>query len=179
MTGLFDGEPLHILVNHWSSRGGGHAAIAYRNAGAAKCKAISDSIMAINPDANIIIMGDLNDDPSNDSVKKVLGAKAKQKRVKDKGFFNTMYSKYKKGFGTLAYNDAWNLFDQLIISKGLIDPKVKGYHFYKSVVFRKDYLIQKFGHFKGYPFRTFGGANYLGGYSDHLPVILYIVKAVE
>ncbi len=179
VAGEFDGEPLHIMVNHWSSRGGGHDAIGYRNAAAAKCKTIADSIMTVNPNAKIIIMGDLNDDPSNDSVKKVLGAKARQKKVKDKGFFNTMYAKYKKGFGTLAYNDAWNLFDQLIISKGLINKKVPGYHFYKSYVFRKDYLIQKFGHFKGYPFRTFGGGSYIGGYSDHLPVYLYIVKEVD
>ncbi len=179
VAGLFDGEPLHVLVNHWSSRGGGAAAIGYRNAGAAKCKAISDSIMMVNPNAKIIIMGDLNDDPSNESVKKILGAKAKQRQVKEKGFFNTMYSKYKKGFGTLAYNDAWNLFDQLIVSKALIDEKVPGYHFYKSHVLREDYLIQKFGHFKGYPFRTFGGGNYIGGYSDHLPVYLYLVKEVD
>lgn len=178
VAGLFDGDPIHVMVNHWSSRGGGQRAIAYRNAGAAKCRAISDSIMAVNPNAKIIIIGDLNDDPSNESVKKILGAKAKKKKVKEKGFYNTMYDKYKKGFGTLAYNDAWNLFDQLIVSKGLINKEVPGYHFYQSHVYRKDYLIQKFGHFKGYPFRTFSGDNYIGGYSDHLPVYMYIVKKV-
>ncbi len=175
VSGDFMGEPLHILVNHWPSRRGGQSATqAYRNAGAAVCKHIADSLMQADPNAQIIIMGDLNDDPASPSVKKVLNAKKKAAQVKDGDLFNTLYGHYKKGFGTLAWRDSWNLFDQLIISSGLM--KKDGFFFYKARVFKKDYLIQKTGNYKGYPKRTFAGDEYIGGYSDHLPVYLILLR---
>ncbi len=174
-SGDFMGEPLHILVNHWPSRRGGQSATqAYRNAGAALCKQIADSLMQAAPMAQIIIMGDLNDDPASPSVKKVLNARKKASQVKDGDLFNALYDHYKKGFGTLAWRDSWNLFDQLIISSGLM--KKDGFFFYKARVFKKDYLIQKTGRYKGYPKRTFSGDEYIAGYSDHLPVYLILLR---
>jgi len=107
VAGEFDGEPIHLLVNHWPSRRGGEAASApLRNAGAAVCKKICDSLTQINPYAKVMIMGDLNDDPASSSVKKVLQAKRKKTQVADRGLYNPMYDYYKKGIGTLAYRDA-------------------------------------------------------------------------
>ncbi len=175
VSGDFMGEPLHLLVNHWPSRRGGqNATQAYRNAGAAVCKNIVDSLLQADPAAQIIIMGDLNDDPNSPSVKKILKAKKKAKQVGEGELFNALYAPFSKGFGTLAWRDSWNLFDQLIISEGLL--RKEGFFFYKAKVFRKDYLLQKTGTYKGYPKRTFAGDDYLGGYSDHLPVYLVLLR---
>ncbi|HMP12372.1 MAG TPA: endonuclease/exonuclease/phosphatase family protein [Saprospiraceae bacterium] len=179
VSGLFDGEPLHVLVNHWPSRRGGEAATQpLRNYAASLCKAIADSLIQADPNAKIIIMGDLNDDPSSPSVRQVLNAKQKKEQVKPGGMFNPMYDFYKKGIGTLAYQDAWSLFDQLILSYGLVNPSAGGYQFYQANVHNKPYMTQQTGHFKGYPFRCYVGATYTGGYSDHFPVYLYLIKEV-
>jgi hypothetical protein len=179
VSGLFDGEPLHVLVNHWPSRRGGEAATQpLRNYAASLCKAVADSLMQADPNAKIIIMGDLNDDPSSPSVRQVLNAKQKKEQVKPGGMFNPMYDFYKKGIGTLAYQDAWSLFDQLILSYGLINPSAGGYQFYQANVHNRPYMTQQTGHFKGYPFRCYVGATYTGGYSDHFPVYLYLIREV-
>lgn len=177
VSGVFDGEPLHVLVNHWPSRSGGESASQpYRNAGAMVCKNVTDSLLQINPKAKIIIMGDLNDDPTSPSVKKILNAQRKKEKVKKGGMFNPMYDLYKKGIGTLAWRDSWNLFDQIILSQGLVNSKKEGYQYFRTTVYNKKYLVQKTGQFQGYPFRTFGGNTYLGGFSDHFPVYVFLVK---
>jgi hypothetical protein len=179
VSGLLDGEPLHVLVNHWPSRRGGEAATApYRKSAALVCKNVKDSLLAIDPNVKVIVMGDLNDDPNSPSVKNVMDAKAKKKDVQPGGFFNPMYAYFKEGFGTMAYQDAWSLFDQIIISEGLVNENQAGYRFHKAQVHNKPYLIQKTGQYKGYPFRTFDFDNYIGGYSDHFPVYLYLVKKI-
>jgi hypothetical protein len=179
VSGLLNGEPLHVLVNHWPSRRGGEAATQpFRNAAALICKNVKDSLLQIDPHAKVIVMGDLNDDPVSPSVKKVLDAKGKKKDVKPGGFFNPMYDFFKQGYGTMAYQDAWSLFDQIILSAGLADEQQPGYRFYKAAVHNRPYLIQHTGQFKGYPFRTFDFDNYIAGYSDHFAVYVYLVKAL-
>jgi len=179
VSGLYDGEPLHIMVNHWPSRRGGEAATApYRNAAALICKTVADSLMQADPNAKVIIMGDLNDDPISPSVKKVLDVSFKKEDTKKGGLFNPMYDFFKRGLGTLAYQDAWNLFDQIILSKGLVNEKAGGFQFYSARVFNENYLFQKSGQYRGYPHRTFSGDTYIGGYSDHLPVFVYLVKPI-
>ena len=176
VSGLLDGDEIHVMVNHWPSRSGGQAASQpYRNAAAEVCKLAKDSLMNSNPKAKVIIMGDLNDDPTSPSVSSVLIAKKKKSKVKKKGLYNPMYDFYRKGIGTLAWRDSWNLFDQIIVSKGLLD-KVDGYYYYQTKIHNKKYLLQKTGQFKGYPFRTYAGDTYLGGYSDHFPVYIYLIK---
>jgi endonuclease/exonuclease/phosphatase family metal-dependent hydrolase len=180
VTGLFDGEPLHVLVNHWPSRSGGIRATAgYRNAAAAICRAVSDSLRRLGPNARIIIMGDFNDDPVSPSVRQVLSAKRKIQQVSAGDFYNPMYDFFKNGYGTLAYRDAWNLFDQILLSQSLLNPPNDGYRFYQARIHQREYLLQSSGQYKGYPFRTFAGNTYLGGYSDHFPVCIFIIKPVR
>ena len=177
VSGKFDKDPMHFLVNHWPSRSGGEAVSSWKREGSAAInKAIVDSLMMTNPKAKVIIMGDLNDDPISPSVKKVLNAKHKKSKLQSKDLYNPMYSFFQKGIGTLAWRDSWNLFDQLIISEGLVNPAGQSYEFYKANVHNKKYLQNKSGRYKGYPFRTFAGDNYIGGYSDHFPVYLYLIK---
>ena len=95
-----------------------------------------------------------------------------------------MFDHYKKGIGTLAYRDQWNLFDQFILTPSLIvkqseidsDNMYNSFSFYKSVVYNKSFLKNPSGNYKGYPFRTYGGSSFLGGYSDHFPVYIFLVK---
>lgn len=177
VSGYLDGDLIHVIVNHWPSRSGGEARSRYkREEAAALNKKIIDSLFDIDPYAKIITMGDLNDDPDNDSVKKVLGAKSEKKDVKLKGLYNPMYNMSKKGIGSLAWRDSWNLFDQIIVSKGLLDKDYSSYRYYKAGVFNKNYLANPRGRYKGYPYRSFANGAYTGGYSDHFPVYVYLIK---
>jgi hypothetical protein len=177
VSGVFDGDPLHVMVNHWPSRRGGEETTRpFRDKCAAICKALADSILQVDPTAKIIVMGDLNDDPVNNSVLEVLGAKQKTKQVAPGGFYNPWIDFYKKGIGTMAYRDAWSLFDQIILSYNFLPEKQSGYRFYQARVFNRPFLLQKSGNFKGYPYRTYVGSQYMGGYSDHLPTCVYLLK---
>lgn len=181
VTGNMDGEDVSIIVAHWPSRSGGQSASQPRRIEAAKLgRHIIDSLLTDNPNAKIILMGDLNDDPVNKSVKNYIAAKGKMSKMKKDGdMYNTMYASYKSGNGTLAWNDAWNLFDQLIISKALTSKDPSSYIFHKSYVYNKPYMKQTEGRFKGYPKRTHAGGEYLNGYSDHFPVFLVLKKEVK
>ena len=117
VKGKLGGETIHIYVNHWPSRSGGEQRSApARNAAAQVCKNHMDSIAKLEPNAKVIVMGDLNDDPTNESVEGILKAKGKERDVRAGGMFNPWMDLYKKGIGTLAYQDAWGLFDQILIS---------------------------------------------------------------
>lgn len=174
--GLLDGEPVHVFVNHWPSRRGGEEASApKRQIAAGVCKKIIDSLSRLNPNVKCIVMGDLNDDPTNTSVRKILNAACEQEDVQPGKMFNPFCKMYKNGIGTLAYGDSWNLFDQHVLSAGFLQ-KQNGFFFHKAVVFNRDYMMQKFGNFKGYPLRTYVGSSFIGGYSDHFPTYVIYLK---
>jgi hypothetical protein len=180
VSGLFDGEMMHFIVNHWPSRRGGEKrSLPLRKAAAQLTRSIVDSIYATDPNAKIFIMGDLNDDPTSPSVTKVLGAKGRVKDLKKNDLFNPMWQLHKDGIGSLAYRDAWNLFDQIIISEPLVGEDKSTYKFQKAKIFNAPFLTQKTGQFAGYPFRSYVGADWQGGYSDHFPAYLFIVKEVK
>ncbi len=179
VKGLMDGEEMHIFVNHWPSRSGGEKrSRPRRNAAAQVCKDKINSILINNPNAKVLVMGDLNDDPISPSVKKILKGKNKKEKVKDGEMYNPMADYFKKGIGTLAYRDAWSLFDQILVTKATYSDK-ESYVFHKAKIFNKKYLVQKSGRYKGYPFRTFAGGEYQGGYSDHFPVYSIFLKEVN
>ena len=173
VTGKVADEELTFIVNHWPSRG---AEAPVRMHAAKQVKAITDSLYSVNKKAKIIIMGDLNDDPMDESVALGLGAKKYPKEVKKRGFYNPWWEILEdKGVGTLMYRGKWNLFDQIIISQPLLKAK-KGLRYLDNEVFIRDYLFQTSGKYKGAPLRTYGGKTWLDGYSDHLPTIIYLEK---
>jgi len=111
--GLLDDEQLYFIVNHWPSRSGGEArSMPNRIKAAQRNKRSIDSILELNSDAKIISMGDFNDDPRDDSFKKVLKTVGKLKKLDSTKLFNPMEKLFIKGHGSLAYRDKWNLFDQ-------------------------------------------------------------------
>lgn len=174
VTGKLDGEEISFIVNHWPSRSGGEKKSSpNREAAAALNRKIIDSLYTLNPDLKLITMGDLNDGPYNNSIKKVLGAKAHKEDVKTKGLFNPMEEMSNKGIGTLAYRDAWDLFDQTIVTEPLIRKDYSSYRFWKAGVWNKSFMVQPSGQYRGYPLRN---SNSEPGYSDHFPVYLYLIK---
>ena len=180
VKGLLDGDTVYVMVNHWPSRSGGEErSIPARAAAAGVAKHKADSILSINPDAKIVIMGDLNDDPISPSVVKTLGAIGKQKDVGRSDIFNPWTTMYKKGIGTLAYQDAWGLFDQIMITGGFLNKATTGYQYHTATIFNREFLVQKTGKFKGYSKRTWSGTTYNYGYSDHFPVFITLKKRVD
>jgi hypothetical protein len=180
VSGKLDGELIHIIVSHWPSRSGGEARSRPKRIAAAKLnKRIIDSLQSINPYAKIFTMGDLNDDPTNASVKNVLMAKKDKEKIKLKGLYNPMENFFKNGLGTTAYRDAWSLFDQIMVTKPLLEKDYSSFRFYKAGIFNKNYLITKKGRWKGYPMRSFADGGFSNGFSDHFPVFVYVVKEVD
>lgn len=180
VKGLLDGDTIHVMVGHWPSRSGGEERSApARAAAAGVAKAIVDSLMAINLNTKVVIMGDLNDDPVSASMTKVLQAQGSSKKLKDGGLYNPWFDFYKKGIGTIAYRDAWGLFDQVVLSKAWLDKDQGGYFFQKATIFNREFLVQQTGKFRGYPKRTWDGTTYNYGYSDHLPVFVTMLKKVN
>ena len=180
VSGLLEGDMIHVIVNHWPSRRGGEERSRPKRVAAAKLnKHILDSLQTIDPYAKVFIMGDLNDDPINASIKEVLKAEKNKNKVGLKGLYNPFESFYKNGIGTTAYRDAWSLFDQMIISKPLLEKDYTSFRFFKAGIFNRNYLITKTGAYKGYPFRSWTYSGFSGGFSDHFPVYLYVIKAVD
>nr|WP_321228914.1 endonuclease/exonuclease/phosphatase family protein [uncultured Psychroserpens sp.] len=181
VSGELDGDLIHVIVNHWPSRSGGEARSRPSRVAAAKVtKHLKDSLMVIDPYAKIFIMGDLNDDPTNESVKGILEAKSNKEDVDLKGLYNPYEEMFtKKGLGTTAYRDAWSLFDQIIMTKELIKKDdYSSFRLYKAGIYNKQYLTNKKGRWKGYPLRSFADGGFSNGFSDHFPVYVHIIKEV-
>lgn len=180
VKGILDGDTVHVFVNHWPSRSGGEErSIPARAAAAATAKKCIDSLNAVNPLSKVILMGDLNDDPVSPSLTKVLGAKGKTSDVKMNEMYNPWTEMYKAGLGTSPYQDAWGLFDQVLVSGAWLNKEQEGYHYYKQVLFNREFMVQKTGRYKGYTKRTWDGMTYNYGYSDHFPVYLMLLKKIS
>ena len=182
MWGTIEGEPFYFLVSHWPSRLGGKEASQFkRDACAKQIREIKDSLLAENPATKVIVMGDFNDDATDASITKVMGAKAKVKELERGDFFNPYNQMLRAGIGTLAYQDVWNLFDHICVTENLVNAEdgklriIKGSKFYGNI-FTRPYMLQQEGQYKGYPLRTFVTNNFQNGFSDHFPVYIYLGK---
>lgn len=179
VSGIYMGDTLHVIVNHWPSRWGGEKKSSpKRELAASLTRSLVDSILSINPQAKVVVMGDLNDDPYNKSVKSVMRAPMEDDytKLKEGEMFNAIYGLYKRGIGTLCYRGRWNLFDQMLITQGLTGKDRSTLKFYGARVFNDEMLLQKSGRYAGYPLRTHAGGVYLNGYSDHFPVYMVLIK---
>lgn len=182
MWGTIEDEPFYFLVSHWPSRLGGKEASQFkRDACATQIREIKDSLMAQNPATKVVVMGDFNDDATDDSIVKVMGAKGKVEELQPGDFFNPYNEMLRAGLGTLAYQDEWNLFDNICVTENLINAEdgklrvIKGKKYYGNI-FTRPYMLQLEGQYKNYPLRTFVSNNFQDGYSDHFPVYIYIGK---
>lgn len=179
VTGTLPGnDTIRIFVNHWKSRYGGMEETEPRRVYTAQLlrKAV-DSLLQQNIDASILIMGDMNDEPENKSLSQTLNATNNETNPSSKELYNLMYNKDLKNEGSYNYKGNWNMLDNLIVSQGLLNGKT---HFIKpdeGLIYKAEYILYKnpeTGEVS--PNRTYGGSNYYGGYSDHLPVYTYLRK---
>ena len=166
---------------HWPSRG---ATSYFREIAGKQVRQLTDSIFKADPKQHIVVMGDMNDDPDNVSMAKNLGARRKMADVGKHDFYNPWWDILRsQGQGTLSYQGGWNLFDQIVLSRNLLD--VNGTRDYRHLtlyayhIFHRDYLIQQEGRYKGSPLRTTAGGAWLNGFSDHLPTVTYLIKEMK
>lgn len=168
VKGKLNGELMHFIVNHWPSRRTGNGETEDKRIKAAQLVThIVDKVNSENENAKIVVMGDFNDDPTSKSVKSYLV---------NNTFYNPMERLINIGNGTLNYKGTWHLFDQIIFSKNFMNVDPESHTFKYGEVFDKRFLKEWKGKFKGNPFRTYAGKWYLGGFSDHFPVYVYVQK---
>jgi predicted extracellular nuclease len=169
-------KDLHVFVNHWSSRGGGLEKTApKRMRSAALVRSKIDSIQAKDEDPYIVVMGDMNDEPENLSVQRILYANGSIDGCSE-SLYNMAWIPYKRGEGTYHYwrENKWNMLDQIIVSRNLImqDSGLK-VTTKEQKIFKPDWLLHENEDGIKVPDKTFG-KGYYGGFSDHLPVYIYL-----
>lgn len=173
---VLDRDTLYLFVNHWPSRFGGYAnTIEKRNATARILKSSIDSIRLINPNAKIIAMGDFNDEATDMSIAQVLGATLDSTNVPASGLYNMMGGAgLSWNRGTIKSREVWMTIDQFIVTPALINAQSglrTTYH--GARIFDPPFLLEKDEAWFGMkPFRTYYGAKYIGGFSDHLPIYM-------
>ncbi|MGB0428986.1 MAG: endonuclease/exonuclease/phosphatase family protein [Bacteroidia bacterium] len=169
-------DTFYFFGNHWPSRGGGQQASEPKRMAAAFTlkKAVYD-LQKIKPKANIFIMGDFNDEPFNNSIANAFKADSVLNATTK--FFNTSYHLISKGQGTYNYKGNWNVLDQIIVSRNLVNDKIKnGAELLtpEAQVVKKDFMLYQTRSGLKVPSRSYGGPNYYGGYSDHLPTFITV-----
>ena len=168
-------EELNIFVNHWPSRIGGEEQTEPKRVGVAQIlKAKIDSVLEANPEANIIVMGDMNDEPANKSLAETLGAQ--KPGTSGSKLVNLMYPEFDVKNGSYFYRGNWNMLDNIIVSSGLFDDKGFQCSSKQGYIFRRDWMEFKNSNGQISPNRTYGGPNYYGGISDHFPVYFQLSR---
>ncbi len=182
VRGTIADEMFAFYVTHLPSRVGGKsgdlrsrgAEIIYKNAMA---------LMEKYPGIKIVVMGDMNDNPTDESMVTYLHGKESIAEMGQSDFFNPFLSMIKAGFGSLAYQGVWSIFDIIMVNSNLanapkgtfeIQPIVKK-KFYGRV-FQKPFMTQQEGQYKGTPKRTMSNGAFINGYSDHYPTYIVISK---
>ncbi len=171
-------DTFHIMVDHWPSRSGGQErSDPKRRFAASVVRNVADSIFSTNKQANIIIMGDLNDNPTDVSVAEILKAKRPENIIRYNELYNLALEKFENGEGTLYWR-SWDLFDQIIVSGNILDDKTQLKLDPKEIqILKEDWMLFQRDDGVKVPSRTAGRNAYYGGYSDHLPV--YITMKAE
>ena len=180
VRGLLDGEMFAFFVAHLPSRVGGKAN-DLRSRGAEIIYGECLRLMEEFPGIKIVVMGDMNDNPSDDSMAVYMHGKETVAEVGKDDFLSPFISVLKGGQGTLSYRGEWNIYDIILANSNLVNaPKgtlgiVKdnktGYYGY---IFNRPFMTQQEGEYKGTPFRTFSGGKFIGGYSDHYPTFIIV-----
>ena len=168
VSGDFEGDPIHIIINHWSSRREGEKETEHKRLTASKkVGEIIEQLKTNDTDAKIIVMGDFNDDPSSLSIRQL---------VSGYDLFNPMETLLSYNRGTTSRHFKWNLFDQILFSTNFFEHKKSHLKFMSANIFDDKFLKLFNGKYKGSPFRTYVGKKYKGGYSDHFPVYVTLKK---
>jgi len=171
----FTGDTLHVFVTHYPSRWGGELESEVgRIFVSSVLRTQVDSLFAIYSNPNILIMGDMNDYPTNRSMLETLGAKPISNPIVERELYNLTYHLHAQGIGTYKFQGEWGMLDQIIVSGNLLNPTNGIFTLQQDVrVFDADFLLEPDDAFLGRrPFRTYIGMRYHGGFSDHLPLVV-------
>ena len=185
VRGMLDDEMFAFFVAHLPSRVGGKgqdlrprgAEIIYGNAVA---------LMSEFPGIKIVVMGDMNDNPTDESMTTYMHGRETIAETGELDFFSPFISMLKAGYGSLAYRGEWSIYDIILMNKALADApkgtfqvlpiiKKKKAEYYARI-FQQPFMTQQDGPYKGTPFRTFSNGAFVGGYSDHYPTYIIIGK---
>ncbi len=175
LTASLGNDSFYFFANHWPSRSGGQAESEYKRIAAAQAlKQGVEVTQKRNPDARIIIMGDFNDEPFNTSIIDFL--KADTVLSNETNLFNTSYHLVKKGEGSYNYRGKWNVLDQIIVSQNLVNGNAVDGEIIpaEAQIVKKDFMLYQTKDGDKIPSRSYGGSNYYGGYSDHLPTFVVL-----
>lgn len=182
--GLIDGEHFAFYVAHLPSRSGDKkGSNQLRDRGGEIMYNHAMMMQEKYPGIKIVCMGDMNDNPTDPSMAVYLHGKENRSDVSDKDFFSPFTSMLKAGFGSLAYQGVWSIYDLLLVNNALANApegtfQIRQLHkkgFYGRI-FNPKFLTNQSGQYKGTPFRTFSNGSFIGGYSDHYPTYIVISK---
>jgi hypothetical protein len=173
------GDSLHLLLNHWPSRWQGTLeSRPERLAAAGLLRHILDSLFMADRQSHIIVAGDFNDELTDASLRDSLGIRLPSAHGPDDGlYFNPDKGPVAGPPGSLKYRGRWYGFDLIMVSGALLrDPSLcvsaEGYR-----IFAPGFLLEDDPQWLGNrPFRTYRGYRYHGGFSDHLPVYIDLVR---
>ena len=182
VRGTIDGEMFAFFVCHLPSRLGGKGAdLRPRGAEIAYMRAME--LQEEFPGIKIVVMGDMNDNPTDISMTEYLHGKEFLDDLDDEDFFNPFLSMIKAGYSSLYYRGAGNIFDIVMVNKALADAEDDTFEIqpilkkkFYGRIFSKPYMTNQSGQYKGTPFRTFSNGAFVNGYSDHYPTYIVIKK---
>ena len=182
VRGTIDGEMFAFFVCHLPSRLGGKGAdLRPRGAEIAYMRAME--LQEEFPGIKIVVMGDMNDNPTDVSMTEYLHGKEFRDNLGDEDFFNPFLSMIKAGYSSLYYRGAGNIFDIVMVNKALADAEDDTFEIqpilkkkFYGRIFSKPYMTNQSGQYKGTPFRTFSNGAFVNGYSDHYPTYIVIKK---
>ena len=181
--GQIDGEDIAVYVAHLPSRVGGKGA-DLRPRGA---EIIYNHVRQLKqeiPGIKVVVMGDMNDNPTDESMVVWMHSKAEIGELGPEDFYSPFINMLADGYGSLAYRGVWNIYDNILVDYNLATApdgglkicQINKKHDYYGRVFKKSFMTQQSGQYKGTPFRTFSNGAFIGGYSDHYPTYIVIGK---
>ena len=182
VRGTIDGEMFAFFVCHLPSRLGGKGAdLRPRGAEIAYMRAME--LQEEFPGIKIVVMGDMNDNPTDISMTEYLHGTEFRDDLDDEDFFNPFLSMIKAGYSSLSYRGEGNIFDIVMVNKALADAEDDTFEIqpilkkkFYGRIFSKPYMTNQSGQYKGTPFRTFSNGAFVGGFSDHYPTYIVIKK---
>ncbi len=175
VKGVAQKDTLFLLVNHWPSRRSGtDESESKRIAVAIMVREVVDSILQKQANAKIIVMGDFNDEPGNKSIIVGLNAKQEAASLKKGELYNPYHRLSRPGTGTVYYSRRWSTFDQIMLSQGFFTA-ARSYVYKNAFIYHPEWMHYRKDPGNG-PYRTFLGADYKGGYSDHFPVYIILER---
>jgi hypothetical protein len=171
-------DTIHLFYNHWPSRYSGLMETRSHRSRAGqrlRNEVINLSKKHLHP--KIIIMGDFNDQPEDESLATSLGA-GKDLTGNPEHMVNLSTSWINKNQGTLKFRSQWNIFDQIIVTESLLSKTSRLYCLPEDArILALPFLLEPDEQYTGMKLnRTYSGFQYMGGYSDHLPVLLMLRK---